>query len=175
MNKKFFIIFLISFFLVSCSQKENLVATNLRIFSDAFAQGGLIPTQYTCDGENINPPLNINGVPLGTQSLVLIVEDPDAPTKTWLHWSVWNINPAIKVISEGSVPDGAIEGLTDFGVIGYGGPCPPSGTHRYFFKLYALDAKLNLPAGTKLVNLKKAIKNHIIAQTQLMGKYQRRH
>jgi Raf kinase inhibitor-like YbhB/YbcL family protein len=143
----------------------------LIVKSPAFANNGFIPTKHTCDGEDVNPPLNIEGTPDGTQSLVLIVDDPDAPMGTWDHWIVWNIPPSGK-IEENSVP--GVEGLNDFRKHSYGGPCPPSGTHRYFFKVYALDTKLNLNANSRKNDLEKAMQSHILAKGELIGRYSRR-
>ena len=144
------------------------------ISTPAFKNGENIPSKYTCDGENINPPLEISGVPTGTKSLVLIMDDPDSPSGTWLHWSVWNISPQTTEIPENSVPAGAKEGLTSFGEIGYGGPCPHSGKHRYFFRLYALDSKLDLPQGASRTELEQAMAGHILAEAELMGLYERK-
>jgi Raf kinase inhibitor-like YbhB/YbcL family protein len=143
----------------------------LIIKSPAFANNEFIPTKHTCDGKDVNPPLNIEGIPDGTQSLVLIVDDPDAPMGTWDHWIVWNIPPSGK-IEENSVP--GVEGLNDFRKHSYGGPCPPSGTHRYFFKVYALDTKLNLNANSRKNDLEKAMQGHILAKGELIGRYSRR-
>jgi len=143
----------------------------LTITSSVFENKGVIPAKYTCDGENVNPPLSVDGVPEGTESLVLIVDDPDAPMGTWDHWVVWNIPPA-KKIEENSVP--GTEGLNDFGKHSYGGPCPPSGTHRYFFKFYALDRKLDLPSNSRKRNVEKAMEEHILAKGQIIGLYSRR-
>ena len=145
----------------------------MKIESTAFKNSELIPSKYTCDGENVNPPLMINDVPTGAKSLVLIVDDPDAPAGTWVHWTVWNINPEIKEIPEDSVPLNGIEGITDFGKPGYGGPCPPSGTHRYFFKLYALGSILDIGTSTRAVDIEKQIENNILAKAQLVGLYRR--
>jgi hypothetical protein len=141
--------------------------------SSAFANNTNIPSKFTCDGEDINPPLSIKEVPIEAKSLVLIMDDPDAPMGTWLHWTVWNIDPATSEIVENSIPPGAGEGATDFSRPGYGGPCPPGGTHRYFFKLYALDIELNLATGAKLKELEQAMAGHIIDQAELIGLYQR--
>jgi len=146
----------------------------MKIFSSAFQNNGNIPEKYTCDGENVNPPLSINDVPINTKSLVLIMDDPDAPRGTWLHWTLWNIDPGIKEISENSVPLGAIEGMTDSSRVGYSGPRPPSGTHRYFFKMYALDILLNLPKGSMLEELHKAMASHIVGTSELIGLYTRK-
>lgn len=143
----------------------------LTITSSAFESKGVIPVKYTCDGEDVNPPLSVEGVPEGTESLVLIVDDPDAPMRTWDHWVVWNIPPT-KKIGENSVP--GTEGMNDFGKHSYGGPCPPSGTHRYFFKAYALNRKLDLPSNSRKRNVEKAMEGHILAKGQIVGLYSRR-
>lgn len=145
----------------------------MNIKSASFEQQTPIPSKYTCDGENINPPLMISGAPEGTKSLALISDDPDAPGGTWVHWTVWNIDPRTAEIAENSVPEKAVEGTTSFGKFGYGGPCPPSGTHRYYFKLYALDTVLNIPVTATARDLKEAMKGHILADAQLMGTYSR--
>lgn len=142
----------------------------LIITSEVFKEGDFIPKRYTCDGENINPPLTIQNIPHEAKSIVLIIEDPDAPSDTWTHWIVWNISPSGK-IKEKSIP--GIEGLNDYGEQNYRGPCPPSGTHRYFFKVYTLDELIELkPAATK-VQLEKAINPHIIGLGELIGLYKR--
>lgn len=143
----------------------------MKIKSSAFEHNGLIPKKYTCDGEDVNPPLSIEGIPEGTQSLALIVDDPDAPMGTWDHWIVWNITPT-KDLEENSIP--GVEGMNDFRKHSYGGPCPPGGTHRYFFKVYALDTKLNLSANSKKKDLEKAMQGHIVAKGELVGRYSRR-
>lgn len=145
----------------------------MKIESSAFLDNQFIPSKYTCDGENVNPPLKISGVPSETKSLVLIVDDPDAPRGTWVHWTLWNINPKITEISENNSPEGAVEGVTDFGKPGYGGPCPPSGTHRYFFKIYALDITLDLEVSAKVKDIEKAMEGHILDQARLIGLYSR--
>lgn len=145
----------------------------MRITSIAFENNQPIPKKYTCDGTNVNPPLTFHNVPGEAKSLVLIVDDPDAPRGTFTHWTVWNIDPAITVIAENSVPDGAVQGITDFGQPGYGGPCPPSGTHRYFFKLYALDIDLVLDSSASVFTLARAMEGHIIEKAELVGLYGR--
>lgn len=146
---------------------------NMKIESPVFLDGQSIPARYTCDGENVNPALNISEVPEGTKCLVLIVDDPDAPVGTWVHWTAWNIAPQTTEIRENSVPEGAIEGVTGFGRPGYGGPCPPSGTHRYFFKLYALDMTLGLDGSAKAGDIEDLMEGHVLGQAQLMGLYRR--
>ena len=145
----------------------------MKISSSAVSHNQSIPAKYTCDGENINPPLQIVDVSSAAKSLVLISDDPDAPMGTWVHWTAWNISPEIKEIAENSVPIGAVEGMTSFGDKGYGGPCPPSGTHRYFFKLYALDSILDLPTSAKAADIEKAMKGHILDKTEFIGLYKR--
>jgi hypothetical protein len=143
----------------------------LIITSPAFENNSFIPSKYTCDGANVNPALKIEGMPEGTQSLTLIVDDPDAPTGTWDHWIVCDI-PPIERIEENSVP--GTEGLNDFRKHSYGGPCPPSGTHRYFFKVYALDTKLALHPNSRKKDVEKAMEGHILAKGEIIGLYKRR-
>lgn len=145
----------------------------MELTSDAFSHNGLIPSLYTCEGHDVSPPLTISGVPSNAKSLVLIVDDPDAPSKTWLHWLVYNIEPQDTNVPEGTVPDGGIEGTTDFGSTEYGGPCPPSGTHRYRFKLFALDSELDLGDGETLEVVEEAMHRHIIDETELVGLYKK--
>lgn len=147
--------------------------TTMKLTSPQFQHNTNIPAKYTCDGEDINPPLKISEVPEEAKSLVLIVDDPDAPMGTWVHWIVFNIPPTTLEIAENSVPDNATEGITSFKNIGYGGPCPPSGTHRYFFKLYALDTTLDLTPAADKKKLEHAMQGHILAQAELIGLYQR--
>lgn len=142
----------------------------LSVKSSAFENNKLIPSKYTCDGDDINPPLTIEGLPEVTKSLVLIVDDPDAPMGTWDHWIVWNINPTNK-IGPDTVP--GTEGTNSFGKQSYGGPCPPSGTHRYFFKVYALDTKLDLKTSSRKKDVEKTMQTHVLAQGQLVGLYHR--
>ncbi len=147
--------------------------------STAFANGDGISRKYTCDSADISPALSWEGVPAGTHSLALIVDDPDAPVGTWTHWIIWNISARATALPEG-VPkvavldNGARQGMNDFKRIGYGGPCPPPGKpHRYFFKLYALDAALDLKAGAKRSELELAMKGHVLSKAELMGTYWR--
>ncbi len=144
------------------------------ISSPAFGDNGPIPQKYTCEGSDVNPPLVIKNVPPEAKSLVLIVEDPDAPVGTWVHWVVWGINPRTAQIPENSVPRGAMQGINDFQRHEYGGPCPPSGTHRYFFILYALDTTPSLGPNAQKADLEKAIKGHVIAEGRLVGLYKKR-
>lgn len=145
----------------------------MKITSSVFGHNQPIPTKYTCDGQNVNPPLAFSDIPEAAKSLVLINDDPDAPAGTWVHWTVWNISPQTTGIEEDSVPAGSVESVTSFGKPGYGGPCPPSGTHRYFFKLYALDTTLDVDSSTTKQDLEKAMEDHILAQAELIGLYSR--
>ncbi len=153
--------------------KEVVKMGTLTITSPAFNSNGSIPRQYTCDGKDVSPPLVIGNVPGGTRSLALIVDDPDAPAGTWVHWVLWNIDPAVKEIRENSSPPGALQGKNDFGKNSYGGPCPPSGTHRYFFKVYALDTMLSIDRNSTKQDLEKAMKGHILAEGKIVGLYKR--
>ena len=153
--------------------KEVTKMDGLKISSSAFKDNGHIPAKYTCDGKNINPPLLIENIPSKTKALALIVDDPDAPAGTWVHWVLWNIPPDTKQIGENSVPPKTEQGLNDFRKHDYGGPCPPGGTHRYFFKLYALDAVLNLGSNSTKAELERSMKGHIIEQAQIIGLYKR--
>jgi Raf kinase inhibitor-like YbhB/YbcL family protein len=144
----------------------------MKLTSPAFTHNEAIPSEYTCDGDDLSPPLVISDVPSNAKSLALIMDDPDAPVGTWDHWVVFNIPPTTKQISKGTEPNG-IAGRNSWGRTGYGGPCPPSGTHRYFFKFYALDALLNLPEDSTKKDLERAMQGHILAQAQLMGTYKR--
>jgi len=143
----------------------------LVVTSQAFEHEAMIPSLYTCDGDDINPPLKIEGVPKQAESLVLIVDDPDAPKGTWVHWVVFNI-PVTNYIEEDSVP--GEQGLNDFGKHDYGGPCPPSGTHRYFFKIYALDTILDLGSDAIKEDVDMAMEGHVIASGELIGLYGKR-
>lgn len=145
----------------------------MELRSPKFRNGNQIPPQYTCDGIDINPPLTITGVPDGAKSLALIVDDPDAPMGTWVHWLIWNIPPDINMIKEDFVANGVVEGVTSFGKTGWGGPCPPGGVHRYYFRLFALDTMLDLPITAGRTQLEKAMQGHIIKQTELLGTYER--
>ena len=149
-----------------------ITSKTMQLTSPAFSHNEAIPKKYTCDGDNINPPLTITDVPKDTKSLALIIDDPDAPMGTWVHWTVWNMDPGMTEIAENSVPNG-VEGYTSSGKPGYGGPCPPSGTHRYFFKLYALDTLLDLSPRTDASQLEQAMQGHVLDSAELMGTYSR--
>ena len=150
----------------------------LEINSTAFSEGELIPARYTCDGPDVSPELSWSGVPEAAKSLALICDDPDAPMGTWVHWVLFNIPPGAnglpgEIPSDASLENGARHGRNDFRRLGYGGPCPPGGTHRYFFKLYALDAELALESGITKAELLEAMQGHILDEGQLMGTYSR--
>lgn len=151
----------------------------MEIKSSAFKAQEKIPTKYTCDGADVSPPLSWTDVPEKTQSLTLISDDPDAPVGTWVHWVIYDLPPDTRELPEGVakkdvLENGAKQGITDFKRVGYGGPCPPPGpTHRYFFKLYALDTKLGLPPRATKRDVEKAIKGHVLAQAELVGLYRR--
>jgi Raf kinase inhibitor-like YbhB/YbcL family protein len=153
-------------------------AMALTISSSAFDEAGMIPKKYTCDSVNVSPPLSWSGVPDGAQSIALTCDDPDAPSKTWVHWVMYNIPPDTGSLTEGVprdpvLPNGAVQAFTDFNLVGYGGPCPPSGTHRYYFKLYALDTKLELEGRVTKQVLLAAMEGHVLAEGVLMGRYAR--
>ena len=145
----------------------------MKITSSAFHEGANIPSKFTCDGSDTSPPLQIAGVPSGAKSLVLIVDDPDAPGGLFTHWLVWNIPPQTGSIAEGSAAQG-VQGANDFGKSGYRGPCPPPGTHRYSFKIFALDREMELRSGAKRSQVDAAMKGHVIAQGELVGRYAKR-
>ncbi|MCW3089875.1 MAG: YbhB/YbcL family Raf kinase inhibitor-like protein [Ferruginibacter sp.] len=153
--------------------EEATVAVNyksLKISSEAFADNELIPAKFTCEGVNTSPPLNIENIPADAKCLVLIVDDPDAPSKTWVHWIVWNI-PVTHHLKENGVH--GVQGINDSGKNHYSGPCPPSGTHRYFFKVYALSDLLDLPPTTDKAQLEKVMSEYIIGFGELVGLYKR--
>jgi len=155
-------------------------SVTLTLTSPAFAPGKPIPARYSCEGLDLSPPLRWSQPPSGTRSLVLICEDPDAPTGTWVHWVLFNLSPSLRELPEGVPPlkvvlEKARQGKNDFGRLGYGGPCPPPGKpHRYFFRLYALDTQIQLPPGTEKPELLRAMEDHILAEGELMGIYQRK-
>jgi Raf kinase inhibitor-like YbhB/YbcL family protein len=152
---------------------------SLEVSSTAFSNGGNIPKKHTCDGPDLSPALTWSGAPAGTQTFALIADDPDAPVGTWVHWVLYNAPASAQGFTEGikkddQLPDGTMQGRNDFRKIGYGGPCPPPGKpHRYYFKLYALDAKLHLKPGATKAEVELAMKGHILAQAEWMGRYGR--
>ena len=150
----------------------------MTITSPAFTAGGMIPEEFGCLGANISPPLAFANIPAEAKSLALIVDDPDAPAGTWVHWVAYNMPAGTKELGKSvppqkELPNGMRQGTNDFRRIGYGGPCPPGGTHRYSFRLYALDVVLNLAAGATKSQLLESMKGHVLAQAELMGKYRR--
>lgn len=151
---------------------------SIQMQSSAFEDGGMIPRQYTCDGVDISPGLQWAAVPEETQSLALIADDPNAPSGTFVHWVLYGLSAERHELTENmpkdkTLPNGALQGVNDFGRIGYGGPCPPSGTHRYSFTLYALDTDLDLPPGQSRAALLDVMQDHILARGQIMGRYKR--
>lgn len=169
--------------LLSFCFNKNLFAVvkggkTMKIESAKITEGNMIPSQYTCDGQDISPPLEWRDYPVGTKSFALISDDPDAPAGTWVHWILYNIPPDVVRLGENIKPEkefknGMMQGSNSWPRIGYGGPCPPSGTHRYFFKLYALDTMLDLKPGVNKEQLLTAMAGHILAEAQLIGKYKR--
>jgi hypothetical protein len=165
--KKFFILVC---FILALSSVVN-ASNKMNLSSPDFQDQGNIPQEFTCQGKNIHPTLQINNVPLGTKSLALIVDDPDAPMGEWVHWVVFNIDPALTIIGKNVVL--GIQGINDFGDAGYGGPCPPQGAHRYFFKLYALDIVLDAQEEMTKKKLEQLMEGHVLEQAQLVGIYQK--
>jgi len=161
------------------AEEKGGSAMSFNLTSTAFTAGGTIPKKFTCDSSDASPALAWTDPPAATKSLALIMDDPDAPVGTWVHWVLYDLPPSARELPEGvpkqeELPNGARQGRNDFRKIGYGGPCPPHGpAHRYFFKLYALDAKLNLKPGATKADVEKAMKGHILAQAELMARYQR--
>jgi Raf kinase inhibitor-like YbhB/YbcL family protein len=150
----------------------------MKLESSAFQANHLIASKYTCDGADVSPPLGWDAPPIGTKSLVLICDDPDAPGGTWVHWVLYDLPPEVRELPEGvpsqsTLSSGGVQGTNDFRKLGYGGPCPPRGTHRYFFKLYALDTVLNLQTGATKAQVEKAMQGHILTSAELIGRYAR--
>ncbi len=148
---------------------------SLNVISSAFGEGAMIPKKYTCDAQNVSPQIAWSGVPAGTKSIALICDDPDAPAGDWVHWVVYNMPASTMELPEGvqPLPAGSKRGTNDFRKSGYGGPCPPSGVHRYYFKIFALDTALSLGEGATKAQLLEAMEGHILAQGALMGRYKR--
>jgi hypothetical protein len=154
------------------------VQEQVRVSSSAFQEGGMIPSRYTCDGADVSPPLTWSQLPPAAESLALVCDDPDAPMGTWVHWVVYGLPATLGGLPENlpghaRLANGGVQGRNDFRKLGYGGPCPPSGTHRYYFRLYVLDTEVNLEPGATKHQLLKAIRGHILAEGELMGKYSR--
>jgi hypothetical protein len=154
-------------------KKPATVKLNMKLTSSAFEHNQKIPVLYTCDGASIHPPFSVADVPAGTKSLAIIMDDPDAPSGTFTHWVIWNISPDTISVPEGVVPEKSEEGTNSAGEAGYTPPCPPSGQHRYFFTLYALDAKLGLDGKAVKADVEKAMAGHVMAQSLLVGVYSR--
>lgn len=146
-------------------------ASTMKLTSSSFADGKAIPIAFTCDGADHSPTLNVADIPANTQSLAIIMDDPDAPAGTWDHWVLFNIDPGVQTINDRTK---GTSGANSWGRTGYGGPCPPSGTHRYYFRLYALDTKLDLPEGATKQQVLDALPGHVVAETTTMGTYQRK-
>jgi hypothetical protein len=163
--------FLLAALLLALNPIAEAAAGELRITSPDFTQGASIPALFTCEGQNTSPTLVITGVPATAKSLALVVDDPDAPGGTFTHWLLWNIPPGTKKLPAGSVPPGVLQGTNDFGTRGYSGPCPPSGTHRYFFRLSALDTVLHLAAGASRDDFDTALRGHVLLTGELMGRF----
>jgi hypothetical protein len=190
MKSKISLLLLVAFIIFSCTKKnpetesgkqnstEERSKTEMVITSSAFKEGELIPSKYTCDGDDISPQLSWSGAPENTKSFALINDDPDAPSGDWVHWVIFNIPGSVKELPENIPHDkildnGTKQGTNDFGQIGYGGPCPPGGTHRYYFRIYALDVYIDKDAGITKKVLISAMEGHILAEAQLIGKYKR--
>lgn len=164
-------VFLIVGILCAMGLTANAIAAEpIAVHSSAFPSGGMLPAQFTCKGSNHNPPLHIQGVPKGAKSLALVVEDPDAPGGLFTHWLVWNMDPTTTEIGEKGLPLRAVEGTNDFDKVGYSGPCPPSGTHRYYFRIFALDQAITLKPGAKRGALDRALEGHIMSRGELMAR-----
>ena len=161
---------MLSFNIIAVAQTGRGKEAEMELTSKEFKHNQPIPAKFTCQGDDINPALIIGGIPKEAESLALIVDDPDAPMGAWVHWVVYDI-PVISRIEEDSIP--GIQGINDFGRKDYGGPCPPSGTHRYFFKIYALGKKLNLGEGVSKKELEKAMQGHILDKAELIGLYKK--
>jgi hypothetical protein len=151
---------------------------DIHITSPVFEDGGIIPKKYTCDDLDMSPPIEWSNVPEGTKTISIVCDDPDAPMKTWVHWVIFNIPGDVTRLPENVPPEkelenGAKQGMNDFYKVGYGGPCPPSGMHRYFFKIYALDITLDLPSGVSKSHLMIAMEGHVLSESHLMGTYTR--
>ncbi len=178
MKTYFFILVLILVFIIGCNQKQKQTeietdgVANMKLTSPAFAHNEPIPSEYTCDGNDLSPPLVISDVPSDAKSLALVMDDPDAPVGTWDHWIVFNIPTSTRQIVISTEAKGT-NGRNSWGRTGYGGPCPPSGTHRYFFKLYALDTELNLHESATKKDLERAMQGHILSKSELIGTYKR--
>jgi Raf kinase inhibitor-like YbhB/YbcL family protein len=167
-----FFVYSLSYSMPKQNKKIPEPKINLHVSSIAFAPGESISSKYTCDGENILPPLSVGSIPPSAQSLVFIMDDPDSPSGTWDHWVLFNVSTSTTEVREGVEPDGE-KGLNSWGKQGYGGPCPGKGEHRYFFKVYALNSKLSFREAPTKTELEEKMKEHLIASGELMGRYKR--
>jgi len=186
MDKKLLILTSIPVLLYGCKGSKESDRSGIggdrmeiKVTSTAFEDGGMIPAKYTCDGADISPPLACEGIPEGTKSIALISDDPDAPMGTWVHWVLCNLPGDTRELPENipaeeTLSNGTMQGLNDFRRVGYGGPCPPSGIHRYFFKVYALDKMVEPGGWANKVELMRVMEGHVLAQGELMGRYKRR-
>jgi Raf kinase inhibitor-like YbhB/YbcL family protein len=174
MKRIFFVLIFVILFVCTAMAEEVTQARKFKISSPAFENSGTIPKKYGCEGDNVNPPLMIENVPPGTKSMSLIFDDQDAPGGSYVHWVLWNIDPGTKEIKENLVPVGAVEGINGFKKQNYGGPCPPTRPHRYVFRFFALDTVLSLTSNATKSNLEKAMKGHLLGETQLKGTYKRK-
>jgi Raf kinase inhibitor-like YbhB/YbcL family protein len=184
MNRHLLLIVIVSLFFIPLHNETSAQIKGkgsdivISLKSPAFEAGKMIPDVYTCKGKNISPPLTWSNIPKETKSICIICDDPDAPVGIWVHWVIYNIPGDAKGLSEGmpckeTLKDGTVQGRNDFYKTGYGGPCPPFGNHRYFFKIYALDTRLDLKPGVNKKCLLKAMEGHVLGQGQLMGRYKK--
>lgn len=171
--RRYLLVLLLILFGAAMLHAKDVSTTKMKLTSSAFNHSGKIPATYSCDGSDTSPPLRIEGVPKQAKSLALIVDDPDAPAGVWVHWVLWNIAPATAQIAPGSAPPGAEQGVNSWRRKNYGGPCPPSGQHRYYFRLYALSERLALPSNSTRKELDRAMQGKILAQAELFGVYGR--
>jgi len=180
MRRKIFSLFLTGALLTASLVlgQAEVAVKKIEVRSSAFGEGERIPSEFTCDGANVSPPIVWSGIPPHTQSIAIIVDDPDVPSGDWAHWVIYDLPPSLMGIQAGApasekLPAGGIQGRTNFGRIGYGGPCPPKGAHRYFFKVYTLDAMLHLKSGATKKELLEAMRGHVLGEGALMGRYER--
>ncbi len=164
---------------INPQQPASNAKPQIKVTSNAFTDGAMIPAKYSCDGENASPHLKWENMPANAKTIAIIADDPDAPGGTWVHWLIFNLPANVKELPDGVAPEGnasavARQGTNDFKKIGYGGPCPPSGVHRYFFKVYGLDTELSLNAGATKEDLMKAMEGHVVAEGQIVGKYEKK-